>query len=153
MQHFARLFNALDQTTKINEKIDALAQYLHEAQDTDKLWTMALLSDRRPKRTVTSTSLREWAAEQGQIPSWLFEASYHTVGDLAETIALLLPPPVVQTNQSLTYWINYIRALSNVEEPERKQRILEAWSQLAHEERFLFNKFIIVFFLLAVSVN
>lgn len=151
MQHFARLFNALDQTTKINEKIDALAQYLQEASDTDKLWMMALLSDRRPKRTVTSTALREWAAEQGQVPSWLFEASYHTVGDLAETIALLLPPPVVQTDYALSYWINYIRALGNLDEPERKQRILEAWSQLAHEERFLFNKFITGGFRVGVS--
>ena len=93
MKHFAALVMALDQTTKTNERVRALADYFDRVSDRDKLWTIAILSHRRPKRTVTTTLLRSWAAEKAGLPLWLFEESYHIVGDLAETIALLLPPP------------------------------------------------------------
>ncbi len=91
MRRFARLFTRLDQTTRVNAKVEALADYFTEAPEADRLWTIALLSHRRPKRTVTTTRLREWAAERAGIPLWLFEESYPIVGDLAETIALILP--------------------------------------------------------------
>ena len=61
MQQFVLLFTELDQTTKINEKIDALVRYFQDAPEADILWTIALLTHRRPKRTVTTTLLREWA--------------------------------------------------------------------------------------------
>ncbi|MEO0655069.1 MAG: ATP-dependent DNA ligase, partial [Pseudomonadota bacterium] len=82
MKRFAALFTALDQTTKTNAKVAALAAYFAEAPDDDRLWTIALLSGRRPKRTVTTTRLREWAAERAGIPLWLFEEAYPIVGDL-----------------------------------------------------------------------
>lgn len=151
MRHFAALFNQLDQTTSVLAKTDALVDYFHQASDEDKLWVIALFSDRRPKRNISTTLLREWAADAAGVPEWLFEASYHTVGDLAETIALLLPPPKSSTNFSLTYWIAYIRALGEEPETVRKTRVREAWSQLAHDERFLFNKLITGGFRMGVS--
>ena len=89
MKRFAALFNAIDQSTKTTVKVAALADYFSAAPDDDRLWTIALFSGRRPKRAVTTTKLREWAAERAGIPLWLFEESYSIVGDLAETIALL----------------------------------------------------------------
>lgn len=151
MQQFAALFTELDQTTRINEKIDALARYFREAPEQDKLWTIALLSHRRPKRTVTTTLLREWAAEAAGVPLWLFEESYHIVGDLAETIALVLPPPGASNPQPLAYWINYIRQLGEVDEAQRRELVLRAWDQLETAERFLFNKFITGGFRIGVS--
>ena len=68
MKRFAQLFTQLDQTTKINTKVNALAHYFQDADDKDRLWTVAILSHRRPKRTVTTTLLRHWAAEYGNIP-------------------------------------------------------------------------------------
>ncbi|MEL7178010.1 MAG: ATP-dependent DNA ligase, partial [Pseudomonadota bacterium] len=91
MKDFARLFTAIDQTTKTNTKVAALTTYFETATEDDRLWTIALFSGRRPKRTVTTTLLRGWAAEAAGIPLWLFEESYPIVGDLAETIALVLP--------------------------------------------------------------
>ena len=73
MKDFAELFRRLDQTTKTNAKVAALADYFRAASDDDKMWTIALLSHRRPKRTVTTTVLREWAAGAAGIPLWLFE--------------------------------------------------------------------------------
>ena len=93
MRRFAELFRALDETTRVNPKVDAMEAYFREADPADKLWTVALLSGRRPKRTVNATRLREWAAERAGIPLWLFEEAYPIVGDLAETISLVLPAP------------------------------------------------------------
>ena len=86
---FARLFSQLDQTTSSNKKIALLANFFGEANDKDKVWAIALMTGKRPPRSVNTTLMRAWAAEHSGIPLWLFEESYHIVGDLAETIALL----------------------------------------------------------------
>lgn len=151
MKRFAALFAALDQTTSTNAKVAALADYFAQAPEDDRLWTIALLSGRRPKRTVTTTRLREWAAETAGIPLWLFEESYPIVGDLAETIALVLPDGGGTSDKSLTQWIEDIRALAEVPEEARKPRILAAWDQLQPVERFLFNKLITGGFRIGVS--
>ena len=90
-------------------------------------------------------------AEQAGIPLWLFEESYPIVGDLAETIALVLPPPNATSEKSLTQWINEIRSLAVLEEDQRKMRILDAWEQLDTPERFTFNKLITGGFRMGVS--
>jgi DNA ligase-1 len=151
MNDFAQLFLELDQTTKTNVKVAALADYFGRVSDTDKLWTIAILSHRRPKRTVTTTLLRQWAAEFGTVPLWLFEESYHVVGDLAETIALVLPRQEQKSDQSLSYWIGYIRSLDKQEEEFKKEKIREAWMQLDSIERFVFNKLITGGFRMGVS--
>ncbi len=151
MKQFAHLFTQLDQTTKTNAKVDALATYFQEASDADRIWTIALLSHRRPRRTVNTTLLRTWAARESGIPLWLFEESYHVVGDLAETIALVLPPPRTESDEALHYWIDYIRGLANVEEPEREGHILQAWRSLNTTERYIFNKLITGNFRVGVS--
>lgn len=142
MRRFAALFQALDQTTKTNAKVAALADYFMSAPAQDRLWTIALLSGRRPKRTVTLARLREWAAERAGIPLWLFEESYPIVGDLAETIALVLPPSTTLQDMPLSDQIAEIKSLSGVDEPERKSAILAAWNRYNSVERFVFNKLI-----------
>lgn len=151
MKRFAALFAALDRTTRTGEKVAALAGYFRDAPEQDRLWTIALLSGRRPKRTVNATRLSEWAAEAAGIPPWLFAECYPVVGDLAETIALLLPPPGSASDRSLGEWIAVVRDLSAVPEPERKATILSAWAELAPQERFLFNKLITGGFRMGVS--
>ncbi|MDW3181286.1 ATP-dependent DNA ligase [Roseobacter sp.] len=151
MKRFAALFNAIDQSTKTTVKVSALADYFAEAPDMDRMWTMALFSGRRPKRAVTTTKLREWAAEEARIPLWLFEESYPIVGDLAETIALVLPPNETSSDESLSHWINALRALASVEEEDRKAAVLHAWAQLGGTERFVFNKLITGGFRMGVS--
>ncbi|ABD55584.1 ATP-dependent DNA ligase [Jannaschia sp. CCS1] len=142
MKAFAALFTTLDQTTKTSVKTAALADYFRTAPEDDRIWTIALLSGRRPRRTITTTKLREWAAERAGIPLWLFEACYPVVGDLSETIALVLPEPETRIDKSLSAWIATLRGLDNAEEDARKAAILEAWNGLPPIERFVFNKLI-----------
>ena len=151
MQRFAELFAALDGTTKVNPKVAALADYFRHAPEPDRIWTIALLSGRRPKRTVTATRLREWAAERAGIPLWLFEESYPIVGDLAETIALVLPPPERTTDATLTEWIGRIRRLSKMDDAARRGAVLEAWDALTTMQRFVYTKLITGSFRVGVS--
>ncbi len=151
MKRFAQLFRELDQTTKTNSKLRALVDYFKDAPDQDKMWTIALFSHRRPRRTVNTTLLRLWAAEHAQVPEWLFNESYSMVGDLAETISLITPKATLQSNQSLSYWIEYIQNLKDVDEEEKKRKILNAWEQLSTDEIFLLNKLITGGFRIGVS--
>lgn len=151
MKKFVTLFTALDQTTKTLSKIKALIHYFENTSDEDKLWAIALLSHRRPKRTVSTTYLSMWAAELSQLPPWLFDESHHVVGDLAETITLILPEPTAHSDESLQYWIAFIRSLEQDDVPRKKEKILWAWNRLEQPERFVFNKLITGGFRMGVS--
>src|SRR6478672_10057308 len=91
MRQFAELVMKLGSSTKTNDKLDALMHYFTNADNKDKVWVIAIFSGRRPKRAVNTTQLASYCIELAGLPFWLFEECYHTVGDLAETIALLLP--------------------------------------------------------------
>ena len=92
MKRFADLFVQLDQTNKTNDKVALIQEYLTTAPDQDKLWTLAFFTHKRPRRPVKSSLLRQWTAELAQIPEWLLEESYHSVGDVAGN-HLPAPPP------------------------------------------------------------
>lgn len=152
MKDFSELFRKIDSSTKTNVKIAALKEYFTTAEDKDKLWTIALFSHRRPKRTVNTTLLRLWAAEKSGIPLWLFEETYHSVGDLAETISLLVDPEILSENKyTLSDWIRMLIELKEKEETEKKDFILWAWQHLSKSECFLFNKIITGGFRVGVS--
>ncbi|MGB0905653.1 MAG: ATP-dependent DNA ligase, partial [Mangrovicoccus sp.] len=151
MQRFAQLFDELDQTTKTNRKVEIMAAYFRDAPEADKLWTIALFSGRRPKRVITTARLRDWAAEQAQLPGWLFEESYSVVGDLAETIALVLPPPQQHSDKPLSNWITWLISLGAEPEDSRKTAILKAWDGLAPRERLVFNKLLTGGFRIGIS--
>jgi DNA ligase-1 len=151
MRYFETLFLCLEETTKTNEKVSALVDYLSSVPDEDKMWMIGIFSGRRPKRTVSTKNLRRWAAEKAAIPLWLFEESYHIVGDLSETIALLLPPPAVEVQKSLNEWIQLILSLDKMEEDEQREMVFYAWDSLNTSSRFIFNKLITGGFRVGVS--
>jgi DNA ligase-1 len=151
MKRFAELFATIDQTTRTTPKVAALARYLAEAPEADRLWTVALFSGRRPRRAITTTRLREWAAERAGIPPWLFEESYPIVGDLAETIALVLPEPEATHDDSLATWIGRLRALDHADDAARKTAILDAWNRMEPLERLVFNKLLTGGFRVGIS--
>ncbi len=151
MKQFAQLFTALDQTTKTTLKVEALVSYFQIANDHDKLWAIALLNNKRPKRTIRLNLLKEWIAELSKIPLWLFEDSYHVVGDLAETLALLHPVNSRTQDHSLSFWMEYIQQLESLNEAQKKEKLLFAWSSMDQMERFVFNKLITGEFRIGVS--
>ncbi|WP_345949455.1 ATP-dependent DNA ligase [Mucilaginibacter sp. PAMB04274] len=153
MKHFAQLFTSLDETNKTNEKVKILKEYLACVSDTDKMHMLALFTGRNPKRQINSTQFRTWAIEASNIPAWLFEESYHVVGDLAETVALLLPDNENSSNKTLTEWIGEINALNNQPEVEKQHWLTQSWAMLDAQERFVFNKILTGSFRVGVSQN
>ncbi|QYX58227.1 ATP-dependent DNA ligase [Roseovarius sp. SCSIO 43702] len=151
MKRFTNLYTTIDQTTKTTVKVAALAEYFRAAPEEDRLWTIALFSGRRPRRAITTAKLREWAAERAGIPLWLFEESYPIVGDLAETIALVLPPNTKDHDRGLADWIARLRALDDADEAARKSAVLDAWDRMGARERLVFNKLLTGGFRVGVS--
>jgi DNA ligase-1 len=153
---FASLVNILGTSTKNTEKLNALQHYFSTASDKDKVWVIAIFSGRRPKRIINSTILQQWCVELIDLPLWLFEESYHTVGDLAETIALLLPPPATPLTpkgelHTLSFYLEQFIVLEKAEEAIKKEFIITTWLQLNQKERFVFNKLITGGFRIGVS--
>ncbi len=93
MKRFAALFDELDATTATNAKVAALRRYLAEVDDADAAWAVYFLAGGKPRQLIRTAQLRAQALASSGLPDWLFEASYQAVGDLAETIALVLPAP------------------------------------------------------------
>jgi DNA ligase-1 len=151
MKQFSRLIKTLDGTNKTNIKVAALADYFSNAPNADKVWTIAILSHRRPPRPVNTTLLREWATELANIPLWLFEESYHIVGDLAETIALVVPADEKSTKKSLTQFLQEMIWLKSQNDEDKKAYLFENWKRLDYYGRFVFTKLITGSFRIGVS--
>jgi DNA ligase 1 len=152
MKQFAELVNILGASTKTNDRLDALSEYFAAANDKDKVWVIAIFSGRRPKRAVNSTQLWTWCNELTQLPAWLFEESYHTVGDLAETIALLLPETTAaHASHPLHHYLETLISIEKESEAIRKQFIVSSWLEMTQGERFVFNKLITGGFRIGVS--
>ena len=105
MKEFAALFAALDSTTSTRKKTDALLAYFQRAQPADAAWALYFLAGGKPRQTVPTGLLRSAAREAAGIPEWLFDESYDVVGDLAETIAHVLPPARETVDLPLHVWI------------------------------------------------
>ena len=151
MKRFAELIKQLDSTNKTNQKVAALTQYFLEAPKEDALWSVALLSHRRPSRPVSTKLMRTWASEITNLPEWLFEESYHIVGDLAETIALLVHQKSKGKVPSLSNCIEEIINLEAKKESQKKEYVLKRWQSLNDFERFVFNKILTGGFRIGVS--
>ncbi|GGW26092.1 ATP-dependent DNA ligase [Arenibacter certesii] len=151
MKLFADLIRDLDSTNKTTSKVAALVEYFIAAPDKDKVWAIAILSHRRPPRPVNTTLIRSWAAELAAIPLWLFEESYHIVGDLAETIALVIPSSQNKSDNSLFQFVEEIILLKSWPDKEKKEYLIENWTNLSYYERFVFTKLITGSFRIGIS--
>jgi DNA ligase-1 len=144
MERFAALYAALDATTATGEKLAALQRYFAEAPAADAAWAAYFLAGGRPRQAVPTALLRRLAVDRAGIADWLFEECYQAVGDLAETIALVLPPPSGPTTTAgLAEWVEQrllpLRALS----PEEQAfRVTAAWDELDVAGRFLMLKLV-----------
>jgi DNA ligase 1 len=143
VRRFADLFESLDTTTSTTAKIEAMSAYFRVADPDDAAWAAYILIGRRVKRSVGPALLRKWLFEESNLPDWLVEETYGSVGDLAETIALLVPNTAATqaSDISLTEWFTAkILPLAGQDEAEQRQQIVGWWRTLPYRECFLVNK-------------
>ncbi len=143
MKQFARLFSALDSTTSTNAKVDALQAYFARASARDAAWAVYFLAGGKPRQVVKTAQLRALACQVAGIEDWLFEESYQAVGDLAETIAHILPLESTESDLGLADWIeDRLLPLRGLSEDEVAQRVTAYWRELDPQGRFLLIKLV-----------
>ncbi|MEM9364930.1 MAG: ATP-dependent DNA ligase [Planctomycetota bacterium] len=143
MQDFAALFEALEQTTKTNQKVAAMAAYFAKAPAADVAWAIHYLSGRRARRVVKTGLLRQWAAESADLPEWLFAECYDAVGDLAETISLIVMEASGTDSRSLQAWMeDVVLPLARQEEAQQHQAIEQIWRTTSQTHRLVLMKLI-----------
>jgi DNA ligase-1 len=140
VRQFASLYRCLDETTKTNRKIACLRDYFRNADAADAAWAIYFLSGRKPKRLLRSMNLRQWCAEVTKLPDWLFEECHANVGDLAETIALLLDESVETSETPLHVWVERLLTLPSLQPTEQRALIVDAWRSMDRTERLVWNK-------------
>lgn len=152
MEAFTRLYAALDETTRTLPKVAALEAYFRNTPPGDAAWTLYFLTGRRIKRAVNTNDLRIAAAEAARLPVWLLDESYHAVGDLSETISLLLPPPASAEEMPLHRVVgDIILPMRRMDDAQRRAMLIAAWDRLPAHQRFVFHKLISGSFRVGVS--
>ena len=143
MKQFARLFTEIDSTTSTNAKVEALQRYFARTPPQDAAWAVYFLSGGKPRQVVKTATLRALACEVSGIADWLFEESYQAVGDLAETIAYILPLETVDSDLGLADWVeNRLLPLRGLPDDEVARRVKSYWCELDAQGRFLLIKLV-----------
>jgi DNA ligase-1 len=150
VQRFAALFESLDTTTATSAKIEAMAEYFRSAPAADAAWAVYVLMGRRVKRSVGQSLLHTWLIEEARLPAWLVDETYGSVGDLAETIALLVagdargaqaPGRESGADLALSRWFTErILPLADLDPAGKREQVTSWWRQLGYRECFLVNK-------------
>lgn len=152
MKAFAELYARLDATTSSNAKLQAMQEYFAEAPPADAAWAVYFLAGGRPRQIVPTRVLRELATQLSGLSDWLFEESYQTVGDLAETIALLLPDSQHVSDQGLAWWLEeQLLPLRGLPPAELAERLPPLWAQLDRESLMVSLKLLTGAFRVGVS--
>ncbi|HKK17261.1 MAG TPA: ATP-dependent DNA ligase, partial [Opitutales bacterium] len=156
MKRFTELYMELDASNRTTAKLAALKRYFADAPAADAAWAVYFLTGQRIKRVVKTGNLREWAAQACGFPLWMLEECYDHVGDLAETLALLMNnrgrsgddsvvPPLHQLVEKK------ILALRGLEPEEQRENLVETWEEMSGDACFVFNKLITGGFRVGVS--
>lgn len=166
MREFTALYAQLDASTSTTAKVQALRAHLAVAAPDDAAWTVYLLSGGKPRQAVPTAVLRAAAREAAGIDDWLFDECYQVVGDLAETMAHVLPhgslvpdgmapspdelhetdgadAVILGPADGLAAWMmRGLLPLRGLEPQVQKRRLLGLWSALQGQERFLLTKLV-----------
>ncbi|WP_395501889.1 ATP-dependent DNA ligase [Ectopseudomonas mendocina] len=152
MKAFAELYARLDATTSSNAKLQAMQEYFAEAPPADAAWAVYFLAGGRPRQGVPTRVLRELATQLAGLSDWLFEESYQAVGDLAETIALLLPESSHASEQGLAWWLEeQLLPLRGLPPAELAERLPPLWAQLDRQSLMVSLKLLTGAFRVGVS--
>lgn len=143
MKRFSQLFSELDATTSTNEKVDALVRYFDQAAARDAAWAVYFLAGGKPRQVAPMGVLATLACEVAGIEPWLFDECYQSVGDLAETIALVLPRESETSEVGLAEWVeDRLLPLRGLPPEEIAARMRQYWRELDAQGRFLLTKLV-----------
>jgi DNA ligase-1 len=152
MKAFARLYADLDASGSTSHKVGSMVRYLREAPPADAAWATYFLAGGKPRQIVPARLLREAAREVSGLPEWLVDESYSSVGDLAETIAHLLPEGQACESLGLSQWMEErLLPLRGAPAEVGIEALKTWWSQLDWNGRFALNKLITGGFRVGVS--
>jgi DNA ligase 1 len=133
MKLFTSLYTSLDETNKTNQKIAAMVTYFEAAPPEDAAWAVYFLSGSKPRQIVPARALVDWAIEGAGLPGWLFSESYSAVGDIAETITLLLPETTRESTVPLHIWVEQrLLPLRERAIEEQQAAVRQAWEATEH---------------------
>ncbi len=158
MREFARLYAQLDASTSTMAKVQALRAHFADAAPQDAAWAVYLLAGGKPRQAVPTAVLRAASCEAAGVDDWLFDECYQVVGDLAETMAHVLPlqippalhplpseppSPLLSPEGGLAAWMNEgLLPLRGLEPSLQKHRLRSLWAVLRPDERFLLTKLV-----------
>jgi DNA ligase-1 len=152
MKLFTELYVELDQTNKTNEKVEAMRFYFEHAAPHDAAWALYFLSGRKPRQIVPNKFLWEWSLELSGIPEWLFAECRDTVGDGAETAALLLPSKNDDLDTPLHVLVEeQLLPLRGADPETQYKAVTAAWTRMDYSQRLVYNKLISGAFRVGVS--
>jgi len=159
VKRFAELFRALDETNSTLRKVDALCGYFDSAPSADASWATYFLLGQKLPSVVKRKDLQQWCVDLTGLPPWLIRESRSTVGDLAETLTLLLDLATFEAAEecgadvALHEWVRRIKELRGLSEMWQRLLVVEYWGSLERRERFVFNKLLTGAFRVGVSKN
>jgi DNA ligase-1 len=152
VRRFAELYSELDGTNSTLAKLAALERYFRESKPHDAAWAVYFLMGNKPRQVVPSRRMYELAGEAADLPGWLMDECYEAVGDLAETVAHVLPPAVARSDVSLSAWVEErLLPLAAASDAERADGLRSAWRELDGTARLVWNKLITGEFRIGVS--
>lgn len=142
MKQFAALYQELDRSTATLDKVAALVAYFRHAEPIDAAWALWLLSGGKIARVANTRELREWIVQESGVADWLVDDCYAHVGDLAETLSLLLDDESLHpVTLPLNQWIERrLLPIAGGDVAVRRQAVVDAWRSLSCDERLVFNK-------------
>lgn len=151
MKAFTELYKQIEETTRTNQKVEILVAYFQNASKEDIVLAVGIILGKNIKRVMKTTQIKELAAHLANLPFWLFDESYHIVGDLAETIALVLPPSTQRIEYSLSEHIDIILSAKKQPLAIQEDIISNHWFSIPENQRLVFNKLMMGSFRFGVS--
>lgn len=165
MRDFAALYDRLDSSTATGAKVHYLSEYFSTGDALDLAWSLYFLCGLKIKRVLTTTRLRQVCLALSGLPDWLFQECYDNVGDLAETIALLVPQGVKEAPESgsdsstdlpflppLSQMVKaHLLTFKSLDDEELVARLSALYSGMTLKEKFVFNKLVTGGFRVGVS--
>jgi DNA ligase-1 len=146
MRRFTELYWRLDATGSTTDKVAALRDYFAVVSAEDAACAIRVLSGERQLRAVSTADLRRWAAEAAGLPAWLVEDAYAHVGDLAETLALVLPDPTAAAGEDgvglglAECMRTTVDTLRGAADDRKRATVQGVWRRLAARERIVWHK-------------